>query len=110
MVPRVTRRCSPGKGSGSRTAHRHRGFRKLRSGGCFLLAAGEDVKEVPAFVAHSERRKSPAKGKSELADAIAIARVTARANGLFSPHRNEALQDLKLLSDAYPWPRVSWKI
>jgi transposase len=57
------------------------------------------TKEVPAFVAHRERRKSPSKGKSDLADAIAIARVTARGDGLFSPHRSEAFQDLKLLSD-----------
>jgi transposase len=65
----------------------------------FLLQAGEDVREVPAFVAHRERKKSPSKGKSDLADAIAIARVTARGDGLFSPHRSEVLQDLKLLSD-----------
>jgi transposase len=64
-----------------------------------LLQAGEDVREVPAFVAHRERKKSPSKGKSDLADAIAIARVTARGDGLFSPHRSEVLQDLKLLSD-----------
>jgi transposase len=57
------------------------------------------VREVPAFVAHRERKKSPSKGKSDLADAIAIARVTARGDGLFSPHRSEALHDLKLLSD-----------
>ena len=65
----------------------------------FLLQAGEDVREVPAFVAHRERKKSPSKGKSDHADAIAIARVTARGEGLFSPHRNGVLHDLKLLSD-----------
>jgi transposase len=65
----------------------------------FLLAAGEDVKEVPAFVAHRERKKSPSKGKSDLGDALAIARVTARGDGLFSPHRSDVLHDLKLLSD-----------
>jgi transposase len=65
----------------------------------FLLTAGEDVREVPAFVAHRERKKSPSKGKSDLTDAIAIARVVARGDGLFSPRRNELLQDLKLLSD-----------
>jgi transposase len=31
----------------------------------FLLQAGEDVREVPAFVAHRERKKSPSKGKSD---------------------------------------------
>jgi hypothetical protein len=50
----------------------------------FLLHAGEDVREVPAFVAHRERKKSPSRGKSDLGDAIAIARVTARGDGLFS--------------------------
>ena len=64
-----------------------------------LLAAGEDVREVPAFLSHRERKKSPARGKSDANDAVAIARVVSRGEGLSSPQRCEALQDLKLLTD-----------
>ncbi|MGH2825903.1 MAG: IS110 family transposase [Actinomycetota bacterium] len=64
-----------------------------------LLESGEVVREVPAFLSHRERKKSPARGKSDPQDAVAIARVAARGDGLSSPHRSEALQDLKLLSD-----------
>jgi transposase len=43
----------------------------------FLLSAGEDVLEVPPFLSHRERKKSPAKGKSDLSDATAIGRIVA---------------------------------
>jgi transposase len=64
-----------------------------------LMAAGEDVKEVPAFLSHRERRTRPSKGKSDVADAVAIARVVARGEGLASPVRSEVFQDLKMLVD-----------
>ena len=64
-----------------------------------LLQAGEDVREVPAFLSHRERKKNPSRGKSDVNDAIAIARVVARGDRLSSPQRTEVFQDLKLLSD-----------
>jgi transposase len=64
-----------------------------------LLNAGEDVYEVPAFVSYRERRRNPSRGKSDPADAVAIARVTARREGLCSPRRRDVFVDLKLLSD-----------
>jgi transposase len=64
-----------------------------------LLQAGEDVKEVPAFLTHRERKRDPSKGKSDPSDAVAIARVVARGEGLSSPQRKEALEDLKMLTD-----------
>jgi len=64
-----------------------------------LLESGKDVREVPAFLSHRERKKSPSRGKSDAQDAVAIARVVARGDGLSSPQRTESLQDLKLLSD-----------
>jgi transposase len=65
----------------------------------YLLEEGEDVREVPAFLSHRERKKSPSRGKSDAQDAVAIARVVARGDGLSSPRRSGAFQDLKLLSD-----------
>ena len=64
-----------------------------------LLVAGKEIREVPAFMSHRERKRSPSKGKSDLNDAVAIARVVARQEGLSSPQRSEALADLKLLTD-----------
>lgn len=64
-----------------------------------LLGTGDDVREVPAFLSHRERKKSPSRGKSDVQDAVAIARVVARGDGLSSPQRTDAFQDLKLLSD-----------
>lgn len=64
-----------------------------------LLDAGEDVREVPAFLSHRERTKAPSRGKSDAQDAVAIARVVARGEGLSSPRRSAIFQDLKLLSD-----------
>jgi transposase len=64
-----------------------------------LLEAGEDVREVPAALAHRERKREHAKGKSDPSDAVAIARVVAREEHLPSPARSCVLTDLKLLSD-----------
>ena len=64
-----------------------------------LLERDEDVREVPAFLSHRERRKNPSRGKSDVNDAVAIARVVARGDDLSSPRRTETFQDLKLLSD-----------
>jgi transposase len=65
----------------------------------FLLEASEDVKEVPAFLSYRERKRNPSKGKSDLADAVAIARVVARGDRLSSTQHTEINVDLKLLSD-----------
>lgn len=59
-----------------------------------LLELGEEVREVPAFLSHRERKKNPSRGKSEVTDAVAIARVVARGEGLSSPRRSETFQDL----------------
>jgi transposase len=64
-----------------------------------LIERNECVFEVPTSLSHRERKKRPARGKSDAEDAIAIARVVARGEGLASPSRNDLLGDLKLLSD-----------
>lgn len=64
-----------------------------------LLDRGEDVHEVPAFLSHRERKRTPARGKSDPQDALAIARVAARGDGLSAPQRTDNFQDLKLLSE-----------
>jgi transposase len=64
-----------------------------------LMSAGEDVREVPASLTHRERRRRPSQGKSDVVDAVAIARVVAREERLFSPRRDGVIEDLKLLSD-----------
>jgi transposase len=64
-----------------------------------LLEIDEVVREVPAFLSHRVRKKSPSRGKSDVDDAVAIARVVTRGDGLSSPRRTEILLDLKLLSD-----------
>jgi len=53
----------------------------------------------PAFLSHRERKRNPSLGKSDVHDAVAIARVVARGDGLASPQRSEVFQDLKLLTD-----------
>lgn len=53
----------------------------------FLLEAGEDVREVPTRLAHREAGRRKAQGKSDLGDAVAIARVVLREEGLPSPRR-----------------------
>lgn len=62
-----------------------------------LLQAGEDVREVPAALTHRERGHRRSQGKSDPIDAIAIARVVSREEGLSSAHRQVLLVDLKLL-------------
>ncbi|MDQ4027837.1 MAG: IS110 family transposase [Actinomycetota bacterium] len=64
-----------------------------------LLDAGEDVYEVPAFLSYRERKKNPSRGKSDSTDAVAIARVAARRQGLCSARRTEVFVEFKLLSD-----------
>jgi transposase len=64
-----------------------------------LLSCGEDVREVPASLTHAERRKRRSEGKSDLVDAVAIARVVARDEDLPSARRSAKLSDLKLLVD-----------
>ena len=64
-----------------------------------LIEANEDAREVPAFLPHRERKRNPSRGKSDLRDAVAIARVVARGEPLSSPRRVDVLRDLKLLSD-----------
>jgi transposase len=65
----------------------------------FLLAAGEDVKEVPRPQRPQGAEKEPLQGEIRPRRRHRIARVTARGDGLFSPHRSEILQDLKPLSE-----------
>ena len=64
-----------------------------------LIDANENAHEVPAFLTHRERKRNPSKGKSDPSDAVAIARVAARGEGLCSPRRTDVFVDLKLLSD-----------
>jgi transposase len=65
----------------------------------FLLGAGIDVVEVPAFLSHRERRRMPSRGKSDVTDAICIARVVARGEGLAPIRQDPRLVDLRLLCD-----------
>lgn len=65
----------------------------------FLVASGEDVAEVPAGLAHREARRLVARGKTDAGDAIAIARVVARGDGLARVDRRQTWTDLKFLSD-----------
>jgi transposase len=64
-----------------------------------LLAAGEDVREVPSQLTYRERRRDSTHGKSDHIDAVAIARVVVRDQPLGSPARVQGLADLKLLCD-----------
>jgi transposase len=65
-----------------------------------LLAAGEHVVEVPATLTDRERRHLRRRGKSDPADALAIARVTVREPGLPAVHRHAIVDDLRLLVTA----------
>jgi transposase len=87
-------------------AHGHRRVIGIEGAGSYgagmarhLIDADERVYEVPAFLTHRERKRNPSKGKSDPSDAVAIARVAARGEGLSSPQRNDVFVDLKLLSD-----------
>lgn len=62
-----------------------------------LLAAGEDVREVPGNLSFAEANLR-SKGKSDPTDALAIARVVLREPALPAV-RNGTNEDLKLLSD-----------
>jgi transposase len=53
----------------------------------------------PSVATHAERRKRRSQGKSDLVDAVAIARVVARDEDLPSARRTGKLSDLKLLVD-----------
>lgn len=64
-----------------------------------LVAVGEDVREVPAILTHRERRRTGRPGKSDPADALAIARVVLREEGLPAVRDPLAHRDLKLLVD-----------
>jgi transposase len=64
-----------------------------------LLAAGITVQEVPPFLTARERRRTPSQGKSDPADARAIARSTLRGEGLCDPMHDGPNADLKLLVD-----------
>jgi transposase len=64
-----------------------------------LLAAGEDVREVPTTLTYRERRRRASQGKSDLVDSVAIARIVASGEVLPSAHRVEVLTDLRALVD-----------
>ena len=64
-----------------------------------LISAGITVKEVPAFLTARERNRRPSHGKSDPADARAIARSTLRGEGLCEPMNDGPNADLKLLVD-----------
>ncbi len=65
-----------------------------------LLAVGETVVDVATHLTVDSRRRSPRRGMDDEGDAIAIARVALREDGL--PQMNDAHldADLKLLVDA----------
>ena len=65
--------------------------------GRFLLHQGHVVFEVPSLLAHREAKRMPARGKSDPSDAEAIARVTARGQGLVNIKRADIYEDLRLL-------------
>jgi transposase len=65
----------------------------------FLLDAGEDVREVPTTLPHQERRRRHSQGKSDIVDAVAVARIVASGEVLPSARRVEALADLRALVD-----------
>jgi transposase len=64
----------------------------------FLLAAGEDVREVPPAVVHKERSAKPSKGKSDVVDALAAARAVVRDDTLSSVRLNPVAEELGLLT------------
>jgi transposase len=65
-----------------------------------VSAAGEPVVEVPAVLTKRERRHLRQAGKSDPGDALAIARVTLREQGLGPIQVAGITEDLKLLVDA----------
>jgi transposase len=65
-----------------------------------IVAAGEVVVEVPAILTRRERRHLHRAGKSDPGDALAIARVALREQGLGPVQLPGMAEDLKLLVDA----------
>lgn len=65
----------------------------------FLQGAGETVVEVPASLTARERNRQRNRGKSDPVDALAIARVVARGDGLADIASDGIGADLKALSD-----------
>jgi len=64
-----------------------------------LLAAGEEVREVPSMLTCRERRRTGRAGKSDPADALAIARIMLREADLPRVRGPHDHRDLKLLVD-----------
>jgi transposase len=64
-----------------------------------LLEQGEDVREVPSSLSARQRRRRRSQGKSDLVDAVAIARVVAAEEVLPPAGRQALLSDLRLLVD-----------
>lgn len=62
-----------------------------------LVQAGEDVVEVPPALTARERNRLQRPGKSDLGDALAIARVAARETRLPAPVLSGRNADLRLL-------------
>ena len=65
-----------------------------------LVAAGEQVVEVPAILTDRERRHLRRAGKSDPGDALGIARVALREEGLGPIPMPGITEDMKLLVDA----------
>ena len=65
----------------------------------YLVATGEEVREVPAHRTFTERKRVPARGKSDPDDALAIARVVLSDETLPSAARDIAADELKVLVD-----------
>jgi transposase len=66
----------------------------------FLLAAGQDVREVPPHLSRHERIRTRRAGKSDPGDALAIARVTAREADLPPVRTADLSHDIGLLTEA----------
>jgi transposase len=66
----------------------------------FLVTAGREVREVPPQLSRRERGRTRRPGKSDPADALAIARVTIREDDLPPVRLADASQDTRLLVEA----------
>lgn len=66
----------------------------------FLVAAGRAVREVPPQLSRRERIRTRRSGKSDPADALAIARVTAREHDLPPVRLVDASHEIQLLVEA----------
>jgi len=65
-----------------------------------LLAAGEDVIDVPTHLTAQGRRKSRRRGKDDEGDAIVIARVAVQEESLPRMDAAHLDSDMKLFVDA----------